>query len=129
MRRREFIAGLGGAAAWPLAVRAQQGVRRIGVLIGLAGDDSEAQARLAAFRQGMQQRGWSEGRNLQIDYRWACPETERIKFYAAELVRAQPDVILAITSPSVAALQQATRTTPIVFAGIGDPVGQGLALL
>ena len=127
MRRREFIAGLGGAAVWPLAARAQQGerVRRIGVLIGLAGDDSEAQARLAAFRQGMQQRGWSEGRNLQIDYRWAGPETERIKFYAAELVRAQPDVILAITSPSVAALQQATRTTPIVFAGIGDPVGQG----
>jgi putative ABC transport system substrate-binding protein len=98
------------------------------VLIGLTEGDPETQARLAAFQQGMQQRGWSEGRNLQIDYRRAGPEAERIKFYAAELVRAQRDVILAITSPSVAALQQATRTVPIVFAGIGDPVGQGFVV-
>src|SRR5215471_5623143 len=119
MRRREFIAGLGGAAAWPFAARAQQGgrVRRVGVLIGLAEEDPETQGRLAAFRQGMQQRGWSEGRNRQIDYRWAGPEGERVMFYAAELVRAQPDVILAITSPSVAALQRATRSIPIVFRG------------
>jgi putative tryptophan/tyrosine transport system substrate-binding protein len=126
MKRREFIAGL-GAAAWPLAVRAQQGerLRRVGVLVGLAEDDPETQGRLAAFREGMQQRGWSEGRNLQIDYRWAGPEAERVKFYAAELVRMQPAVMLAISSPSVAALQQASGTIPIVFAGIGDPVGQG----
>ena len=126
MRRREFIAGLGGTAAWPVAARAQQAerVRRVGVLIGLAEEDPETQGRLAAFRQGMQNRGWREGRNLQIDYRWAGPEAERVTFYAAELVRTQPDLILAITSPSVAALQRATRTIPIVFAGIGDPVGQ-----
>src|SRR6516225_1204604 len=129
MRRREFIAGLGGAT-WSVVALAQQGdrVRRVGVLVGLAEDDPEIQGRLAAFRQGMQQRGWSEGRNLQIDYRWAGPEAERVKFYAAELVRAQPDLILAGTSPSVAALQQATRTVPIVFAGIGDPVGQGFVV-
>jgi putative ABC transport system substrate-binding protein len=130
MRRREFIAGLGSAAAWPMAVRAQQGerVRRVGVLVGLAEDDRETQARIAAFRQGMQQRGWGEGPNLQIDYRWAGPEAGRVKFYAAELVRAQPDVILATTSPSVAALQQAARAIPIVFADIGDPVGQGFVV-
>jgi len=82
MRRREFIAGFGGAVAWPVAARAQPaaGMRRIGVLVGLAEDDSEAQSRLSAFRQGMQQRGWSEGGNLQIDYRWAGPDTERIRF-------------------------------------------------
>jgi putative ABC transport system substrate-binding protein len=86
IRRREFIAGLGGAAAWPLAARARQpGMRRVGVLVGLAEEDPETQGRLAAFRQGMQQRGWSEGRNLQIDYRWAGPEAERVMFYAAEL--------------------------------------------
>jgi putative tryptophan/tyrosine transport system substrate-binding protein len=130
MKRREFIAGLGSAAAWPFAAEAQQAgrLRRIGVLIGLAEEDPETQGRLAAFRQGMQQRGWSEGRNLQIDYRWAGPEAERVMFYAAELVRTQPDLILAITSPSVAALQRATRTIPIVFAGIGDPVGQGFVV-
>ena len=129
MRRREFIAGLGGAT-WSVVALAQQGdrVRRVGVLVGLAEDDPEIQGRLAAFRQGMQQRGWSEGRNLQIDYRWAGPEAERVMLYAAELVRAQPDVILAITSPSVAALQRATRSIPIVFAGIGDPVGQGFVV-
>jgi putative tryptophan/tyrosine transport system substrate-binding protein len=128
MRRREFIAGLGGTAAWPVAARAQQGerVRRVGVLIGLAEQDPEIQGRLAAFRQGMQKRGWSEGRNLQIDYRWAGPEAERVMFYAAELARTQPDLIFAVTSPSVAALQRATHTIPIVFAGIGDPVGQRL---
>jgi putative tryptophan/tyrosine transport system substrate-binding protein len=126
MRRREFIAGLGTGLAWPLAARAQfDRVRRIGVLIGLPADDTETKARLVAFRQGMQQHGWSEGRNLQVDYRWAGPEVKRIEAHAKELVGTLPDVIVAITSPSVAALQQATRTIPIVFAGIGDPVGQG----
>jgi putative ABC transport system substrate-binding protein len=129
MRRREFITFLGGAAAgWPLAARAQQAerVRRIGVLSsGLAADDPATTERIEAFRQGMQERGWSEGRNLQIEYRWAGSDVEQIKSYAAELVGSQPDVILAITSPSVAALRRATRTIPIVFAGISDPVGQG----
>jgi putative ABC transport system substrate-binding protein len=127
MKRREFIAGLGSAAAWPVATHAQQGerVRRIGMLIGLAADDTETKTRLAAFRQGMQQHGWNEGRNLQVDYRWAGPDAERIKAHATELVATLPDLIVAITSPSVAALQRATSTVPIVFAGIGDPVGQG----
>ena len=127
MKRREFIAGLGSAAAWPLATHAQQGerVRRIGMLIGLAADDTETKTRLAAFRQGMQQHGWNEGRNLQVDYRWAGPDAERIKAHATELAATLPDLIVAITSPSVAALQRATSTVPIVFAGIGDPVGQG----
>src|SRR5271170_666084 len=127
MKRREFIAGLGSAAAWPLVARAQEGarVRRIGVLMGLAESDPEAQARVAAFRQGMQERGWNEGRTLQIDYCWAGPEAERIKSCAAQLVGAAPSAILAHNSPSVAALRRATSTIPIVFAGIGDPVGQG----
>jgi hypothetical protein len=121
IRRREFIAGLGGAAAWPLAARAQQSdrMRRVDVLVGLAEEDPETQGRLATFRRGMQQR---DCRNLQIDYRWAGPEAERVMFYAAELVRTQPDLILAITRPSVAALQRATHTIPIVFVGIADPV-------
>jgi putative ABC transport system substrate-binding protein len=126
MRRRQFIAGLGTGFAWPLTAWAQfDRVRRIGVLIGLAADDAEAKDRVAAFRRGMQEHGWSEGRNLQVDYRWAGPDVKRIEAHAKELVGALPDVIVAITSPSVAALQQATRTIPIVFAGIGDPVGQG----
>jgi putative tryptophan/tyrosine transport system substrate-binding protein len=91
----------------------------------VAADDPEIRAFVAAFRQGMQERGWGEGRNLQIDYRWAGGDVEQIKSYAAELVDAQPDVIFAITSPSVAALQRATRTIPIVFVAISDPVGQG----
>ena len=128
IRRRDFITLLGGAAvSWPLAARAQQGdrMRRVGVLSGFPADDPEVIARIAAFRQAMQERGWSEGRNLQIDYRWAGADAARIKSYAAELVGAPPDLILAITSPSVAALRQATNTIPIVFVGISDPVGQG----
>src|SRR5262245_26789376 len=117
MRRREFITLLGGVAlTWPRAALAQQPerVRRVGVLSSaLAADDLAPN--IALFRQGMQERGWSEGRNLQIAYRLAGPEVEQIKSYAAELVSAQPDVILAITSPCVAALQRATRTIPIVF--------------
>jgi putative ABC transport system substrate-binding protein len=120
------MAGLGSAVAWPLAARAQRGdrVRRIGVLIGLAADDTETNTRLAAFRQGMQQHGWIEGRNLQIDYRWAGPDVERIESQAAELVGALPEVLLATNTPVVAALKQATRARPIVFVTIGDPVGQ-----
>src|SRR5215469_13802799 len=109
--RRQFITLLGGAAAWPLAARAQQRerMRRIGVLMNLASDDTEGQARLAAFHQGLQQLGWTVGRNVQIDYRWGAGNADRIRKLAAELVELAPDVILSAGSPSVAALQQATR--------------------
>jgi len=127
MKRREFIVGLGGTVAWPLAARAQQAerVRRVGVLIGLEPDDPETQARIAAFRQGMQEWGWREGRNLEIDYRWSGTDAERIKSDATELISAMPEVLLATNSAFVAALQQVTRAIPIVFVTIGDPVGQG----
>jgi putative tryptophan/tyrosine transport system substrate-binding protein len=126
--RRKFIAALGGAAfAWPLAARAQQAdrVRRVGVLMILAADDPEAQARLAAFLQGLQELGWTDGRNVRIDYRWAGADADRYRTYAAELVALAPDVILAGGSPSKAALQQAATTVPIVFASVIDPVGAG----
>src|SRR5262249_13828018 len=113
IRRRQFITLVGGAAAaWPLAARAQQGdrVRRIGILLNLASDDAEGQARLAAFHQGLQQLGWTVGRNVQIDYRWGAGDADRIRKFAAELIVLAPDVILSAGSPSVAALQQATRT-------------------
>jgi len=128
MRRREFISLLGGAAAtWPLATRAQQPdrMRRIGVLMNLAADDAEGQARSAAFLQALQQLGWSDGRNVRIDYRWAAGDAGRFHRYAEELLALVPDVILASATPSVQALQQATRTVPIVFAIVADPVGAG----
>jgi putative ABC transport system substrate-binding protein len=127
MRRRQFITLLGGAAAWPLAARAQQGerVRRIGVLMNLAADDAEGQARIAAFVQALQRLGWSDGRNVRIDYRWAAGDAGRFHKYAEELLALVPDVILASATPSVQALQQATRTVPIVFAIVADPVGAG----
>ena len=131
MRRREFITLLGGAAAtslsWPLAARAQQGerMRRIGVLRAIAADDPEAQAQHAAFLQGLQQLGWTDGRNVRIDTRWAAGNAADVRKYAAELVALAPDVILAIGSASVGPLLQATRTVPIVFAIVADPVGAG----
>src|SRR5215471_16287677 len=110
MRRREFIKVITGTAAWPLAARAQQreSVRRIGVLSVLAADDPEVKARIRAFRQGMEEHGWSEGRNLEIDYRWAGPDAGRIKAFATELVVGSPSVILAMTSPAVATLRELT---------------------
>ena len=129
MNRRDFITLLGGAAVtWPLAARAQQPerTRRIGVLMNVASDDAEGQARLAAFHQGLQQLGWTVGRNVQIDYRWAAGDTGRFHRYAEELLALAPDVVLASATPSVQALQQATRTVPIVFANVGDPVGLGV---
>ena len=128
MRRRDFVTLLGGAAAWPLTARAQQPerMRRIGVLMNLASDDAEGQARLATFHQGLQQLGWTVGRNVQIDYRWAAGDTGRFHRYAEELLALAPDVVLASATPSVQALQQATRTVPIVFANVGDPVGLGV---
>ena len=127
MRRREFIGLLGAAAAWPLAARAQQGerVRRVGVLLNLAADDPEAPARVTAFAQGLGELGWTVGRNVMIDYRWGGGDTERIRKHAAELVALAPQVIVANSSHAVAVLLQATRTVPIVFVGLPDPVGAG----
>src|SRR5262245_66009215 len=128
MRRRGFITLLGGAAAaWPLAARTQQGerVRRIGVLMNVAADDPEGQARIAAFQQGLQEWGWTLGRNARIDARWGAVDAESSRRYAAELVGLAPDVILASASAALGALQQTTRTIPVVFVTIIDPVGAG----
>jgi putative ABC transport system substrate-binding protein len=129
MRRREFITILGGAAAmWPLAARAQPSdrVRRIGVLIASTADDPEFQGRIAAFQQSLQQLGWSDGRNVHIDTRWATTNPDDIRKHAAELAALTPDVILAGTgTTTVAPLLQATRTVPIVFVVVIDPVGGG----
>jgi putative ABC transport system substrate-binding protein len=127
MKRREFVALVGGAAAWPLAAHAQQSdrVRRVGVLMNLAADDPEGKARLAAFVLGLPELGWTEGRNVRIDTRWAAANADQFRTYAAELVALAPDVILAVTTPGVAALQQATRTVPIIFVIVIDPVAAG----
>ena len=128
MRRRDFITLLGGAAAWPLAVRAQQDERmsRLGVLTGLAEDDPENQARLAGFRHGLEKRGWWEGRNLRVDYRFApAVSSDQIQLSAKELVALRPDVIFAQATPVIAALQRETRAIPIVFAAVADPIGSG----
>jgi putative ABC transport system substrate-binding protein len=127
VRRRAFITLLGGVAAWPIAARAQQGerVRRIGVLMSLAADDPESAARLAAFAQGLQELNWTVGRNVRIDTRWADGDTEKYRRYAAELVALAPDVILVTGATLVGTLQLATRTIPIVFVNVTDPVGAG----
>jgi putative ABC transport system substrate-binding protein len=127
MRRREFMTLVGGVAAWPLAARAQQSERkrRVGVLMGLAADDAEAQDRIAAFEQGLQQSGWTNGRNLQIDYRRGAGDTDSTRRYADELVALAPDVILASGGTVMGALLQATRTVPIVFTQTPDPVAAG----
>ena len=125
MRRRDFITLLGGAAAaWPLAASAQQPerIRRIGVLMAYAKDNPEVQARIAAFIDELQRLGWIDGRNAKIEYRW---ETGDLRKAATELVTLSPDIILASTTPAVAALQQATSTVPIVFAQVADPVSAG----
>jgi putative ABC transport system substrate-binding protein len=129
MRRREFITLLSSAAiAWPLAVRAQQyeGMRRIGVLMGYPENASEGQTFIGAFRDGFHKLGWIEGRNTRIDTRWAAPDdAESMQRFAKELVALQPDVILSHSTPTTAALLQQTRTIPIVFAHVSDPVGSG----
>ena len=128
MRRRAFITLFGGvAAAWPLAARAQQGerMRRIGVLMTFGEGDSGGQARVAAFREGLQKLGWEEGRNISIDPRWAPANVASIERLAKELVALQPDLILSNNTPTTAALLQQTRTIPIVFAVVSDPVGSG----
>jgi len=128
MRRRDFIAGLGGAAAaWPLAARAQQSdrLRRIGVLTSLAADDPQGHAELSIFRQALQDQGWTEGHNLRMDVRWSAGDAERNRRFAAELVALAPDIILARSGQVVPALQKATRTVPIVFTVALDPVALG----
>jgi putative ABC transport system substrate-binding protein len=130
MKRREFISVLGGAAAaWPLATaRAQEPgrVRRVGVLLALFDSDPEGQPRIAAFQQELENLGWTEGRNIQIEYRWASGDADRFRALAAELVAARPDVLMAHTSASAQGLARATRTIPIIFAMVSDPVGSGL---
>jgi len=127
VKRRTFITLLGGAAAWPLAAWAQQpeGMRRIGVLMNTAADDPEGQARNTAFVQALQQFGWTEGRNIRIDYRWSAGNADRTRGYAAELVALAPEVILAPGSASAGPLLQTTRAVPIVFVTTVDPVGAG----
>jgi putative ABC transport system substrate-binding protein len=127
VKRRDFITLVGGAAAWPLAARAQQPerMRRIGVLSILTANDPGGRAYLAAFQQELQQLGWTDGRNMRIDYRQAAGDAERVRQYAADLVSLAPDVILATSGTVLPALLQATRTVPIVFVQVSDPVGSG----
>jgi putative ABC transport system substrate-binding protein len=127
MKRREFITLIGSGVAWPLAARAQQAdrVRRIGMLLPFTADDPEVKARRVMFEQSLQQLGWTVGRNVQIDYRTAGGAADPIRRYAAELVALAPDVIVPIGSVTIAPLQQATRTIPIVMVNVADPVGAG----
>jgi len=127
MRRREFITVIGAAAAWPLAARAQQParIRRIGVLMSQSPDDPNALAWISAFAQGLQERGWTIGGNVRIEYRWGGGDLDRFRKYAAELVALSPDVIVATAGSIVGALQQVSRTVPIVFVTTIDPVGGG----
>jgi putative ABC transport system substrate-binding protein len=127
-KRRDFIAGLGGAAAWPVVARGQQPparTRRIGILTFFDENDPEAKAYLSAFTQGIADLGWVDGRNVRMDVRWAAGNADQMRAFAKGLVDLQPDVILAVTTPATAALQRETRTIPIVFVGVSDPVGSG----
>jgi putative tryptophan/tyrosine transport system substrate-binding protein len=128
VRRRDFIAGLGSAAAWPVVARAQQGerVRRIGVLMLVAENDPEGQQRLAALQDGLKELGWIEGRNVRFDVRWGAGDAALFRKYAAELVSLNPDLIVGAGSGPVGELQKETRTVPIVFTQTIDPVGGGL---
>ena len=126
MNRREIIAGLGGAAAWPVVARAQQGdrVRRIGVL--MAGGENDTNAYLSAFTQAIAGLGWTEGRNVRMDLRWGGGDINRIRAFAKELVGLQPDIILTRGTSATLAVQPKTQTIPIVFANVGDPVASGI---
>jgi putative ABC transport system substrate-binding protein len=125
MRRREFIAGIGSTAAWPVVARAQQGnrVRRIGVLMVIEENDPDAQPGIAAFLAGLHAFGWKEGRNVRIDYRWAAGDIDRMRAYATELIDLAPDAIFVSSAPALAAL--GTRTIPIIFIGVPDPISSG----
>ena len=128
MRRREFITLIGGATAWPIYGRAQQTdlVRRIGVLMNKAANDPLSPNEIATLLGGLQERGWTAGRNLQVEYRWSAGDANLYRKYAAELVALAPDIILAVGGTTVGALQQVTRTVPIVFVEVTDPVNRGL---
>ncbi len=128
MNRRKLMRFLGASAAWPLAARAQQPARvgRIGVFMPYAANNDEGHDRMAAFHQGLQDVGWIDGKNLHIDIRWGADDRDRYRQYAAELVAMAPDVLVGVTAPTAVALQQQTRTVPIVFVGVIDPVGAGL---
>ena len=130
MRRRDFIAALGGAASWPLVARAQPAdrARRIGVLMSIAADDPEAERRVAAFREALHGLGWTDGGNLRINFRWAGGDIARMRFYAAELAKSAPDVMLAWGYPSLRALREAAPGAPIVFGSVMDPVGNGVVI-
>ena len=127
MRRRKFISLLGGAAAWPVAARAQQPdrMRLVGVLMPYAESDSDAQSFLAAFRVALANLGWSEGSNLRIELRWSAADPDKIRTFAKELVDLRPDAIFGVSTPAIGALARETRTIPIVFAGVTDPIGSG----
>ena len=127
MRRREFIAGLGSAVAWPVVARAQQGsrIRRIGVLMNGAASGAEFQSYLAAFVEGLRQLGWTDGQNLHIDVRWNASDAALAPTYAAELIGLTPDVILAASTVNLISVEQVSRTVPVVFVGVADPVAQG----
>jgi putative ABC transport system substrate-binding protein len=128
MRRREFIAGLGSAAAWPVVARAQQGdrVRRIGVLVGGSENDPEQKRRLTAFTQALADLDWTDGRNMRMDLRWGGDDTHRLPAHAQELAGLQPDIILTSTTPVTIAVQRETRTIPIVFVNVGDPIASSI---
>jgi len=127
--RRKFIAALGGTAvAWPLAARAQQGaMKRVDVLMAFDEHDAKAKGWITSFTQGLSELGWAEGRNLQMEVRWAGDNVDRMRMFAKELVDLRPDVILSFGTPVTAALQRQTRTIPVVFAIVSDPVGEVLS--
>jgi putative tryptophan/tyrosine transport system substrate-binding protein len=127
LKRRSFITLLGGVAAWPLAVRAQQPeqVRRIGALMGFAENDPQSQAEITAFREELGKVGWTEGRNIKIDVRWAAADIESMKRFAKELVELQPDLILTSSTPATGVMLQHTSIIPIIFVLVADPVGSG----
>jgi putative tryptophan/tyrosine transport system substrate-binding protein len=130
MRRREFITLVGGAAAWPLAARAQQAGRshRIGVMLGFEANDPEAQRLIVPFKKGLEDLGWTESRNIEFDFRWTAADPERIQAHASELVRTRPNVILVNSTPGTRILQRETRTVPIVFVNIADPIRSGFVM-
>jgi putative ABC transport system substrate-binding protein len=129
VQRREFITLLGGVAAWPITARAQQPdrMRLICVLMAYAESDSTAQSWLAAFRAALAKLGWTEGSNLRIELRWSAADPDKIRTFAKELVDLRPDAIFGVTTPAIGALARETKTIPIVFAGISDPIGSGFA--
>ena len=127
MKRRQFIAGLGSVVAWPMTARAQQGerIRRIGVLMAFEENDPQGKSYLLAFMQGLGELGWADARNVRVEIRWAADNLDRLRMFAKELVELQPDVLYTSSTPATSALHRETRTIPIVFASVSDPIGAG----